>query len=95
MTTLQVRIWDEDKKSAQELFKSFWMDLSTAIRVFLKTSIKNKAPAFNFHWITENGFTPEFEKNILKEVEEAKKSWKKYSSSDELFADVLWSNWKW
>jgi len=93
MTTLQIRIWDEDKKTAQELFKSFWMDLSTAVRVFLKTSIKNKVPAFNFQELTENWFTKKFEQSILKEVEESKK-WKNYSSAEDLFTDTLWTNWK-
>ena len=70
------------------------MDLSTAIRIFLKTSIKNKSPAFNFDWLTINWFSKEFEKSILKETKNVKNNWKTFSSTEDLFDDVLWDNWK-
>ncbi len=39
MATIQVRVSDEDKKAAEQLFRSLGLDLTTAIRVFIKQSI--------------------------------------------------------
>ncbi|MDO5329400.1 MAG: type II toxin-antitoxin system RelB/DinJ family antitoxin [Coriobacteriia bacterium] len=46
MATIQVRIDDKLKKEAVEVFENLGMDLSTAIRVFLKRSVIEKGVPF-------------------------------------------------
>lgn len=45
-TTLQIRLDENLKKEATELYESLGMDLSTAVRVFLKKSIIEKGIPF-------------------------------------------------
>lgn len=46
-TLLQVRIDAEIKKQADALFNELGLDTSTAIRVFIKQTLKNKAIPFS------------------------------------------------
>ncbi len=46
MATLQVRIDDNLKEKAEDLFSSLGMDTSTAIRVFLTLSVENNGLTF-------------------------------------------------
>lgn len=97
MSTIQIRIWEAEKLAAQELFSKFWMNLSTAFKTFISTSIELWAPALTFSKpvkITENWFTEAFEKRMVKETERAKKHWKRYDSTEEMFEDILWPNWR-
>lgn len=66
MATIQVRVTDEDKNAAEHLFKSLGLDLTAAIRAFLKQSIIVRGLPFAVRdRLTENGFTPEFENEVL------------------------------
>lgn len=58
-STLRVSIDDETKQKAMALFGSMGLDISTAIRMFLKQSIESGCQPFQFR-ITErdiNGFS--------------------------------------
>lgn len=71
MATIQVRIDDKTKKSAKKVLDDLGLDMSTAIKVFLKQVIVKQGVPFQL--LTENGFTLQEEKEILKAAKEAKK----------------------
>jgi len=71
MSTIQVRIDDKTKKAAQKVLSNLGLDLSGAIKIYLKQIVIKKGLPFKF--ITENGFTLEQELEILKAWEDAKK----------------------
>jgi len=71
MTTIQIRIDEKTKKSAKKILEEIGLDMSTAIKVFLKqVSIRKGMP---FQTLTENGLTEKEEDEILKASEEARK----------------------
>lgn len=70
MTTIQIRIDDKTKKSAQKVLDELGLDMSSAVKVYFKQIIvENGIP---FRLVTENGLTPQEEKAILKASKEAK-----------------------
>lgn len=71
MSTIQIRIDEKTKKSVKKVLESLGMDLSGAIKIFLKQIVIKKGIPFKI--ITENGFTLEEELEIIKASEEAKK----------------------
>ncbi len=87
MTTIQVRTDEKTKKAAQRMLKKLGMDLSTAINMYLVQIILHKGIPFSI--VTENGFTPQEEEKILKELAWTKKHGKRYSSTKEMFKDIL------
>ncbi len=85
MTTLNIRIEENIKNKANKTLSSLGLDMSTAVKIFLNQVI------------TENGlpFTPSKKSNTLlrakwdKEVTEALKKGKRYTSAKELLDDIL------
>ena len=71
MTTIQIRIDEKTKKSAQKTLDKLGLDMSSAVKVYFKQIIIHKGIPFQI--ITENGLTPEQEEEILKASEEAKR----------------------
>lgn len=71
MAIVQVRIDDPLKKAAQKILADVGLDLSSAIKIYLKKIVARKGIPFEV--ITENGLTPRQEKAILKAAEEAKR----------------------
>ncbi len=70
MTTIQIRVDLKTKKSAKKVLDKLGVDMSSAIKVYLKQIvIKNGIP---FQLITENGLSPQEEEEILKASREAK-----------------------
>ncbi len=70
MTTIQVRIDEKTKQSAKKVFNRVGLDMSSAIKLYLKqVSIRKGLP---FSVLTENGLTPEEEDEILIASEEAR-----------------------
>lgn len=86
-TTLQVRIDKKTKSEAQKVFKDMGIDMSSGIKLFLSRVVNTGS--IPFIPITKNGFTAKKEAHILKEIIEAKKTERVYSSVDEAFKDVL------
>lgn len=71
MTTIQIRIDEKTKKGAKKVFDKLGIDLSTGIKMYLKQVTLRKG--LPFLALTENGFTPEEEQEIIKAAEEAKR----------------------
>lgn len=66
MATIQVRVPDKDKKAAEKVLASRGLDLTTAVRVYLKQIILEDGIPFSLRRnLTVNGFTPEFEAEAL------------------------------
>lgn len=55
MATLQIRVDDELKATADSLFSGLGLDTSTAVRIFLKAAIENNGIPFRVaHQRTDN-----------------------------------------
>lgn len=85
-TTIQLRIDKETKKQVQAIFKKMGMDMSSATKLFFSQVIRTKSIPFIAR--TENGFTPAYEKMILRESAHALKHGKRFGSIKELMADL-------
>lgn len=86
-SVLQTRIDSETKKDAELLFNSLGLDITTAIRLFLKQCINQQKIPFEIVPPQEK-----FSEYTLAAIEEAKKistdpSVKSYSSAKELLED--------
>lgn len=75
MATIQVRMSDEDKAAAEAVLEAMGMDMTTAVRVYLKRIAVTGGIPFpvTSKRLTVNGFTPEFEAEVLAAAEEAKR----------------------
>lgn len=70
MPTIQLRIDKKTKNSAKKILNEVGMDISSAIKIYLKqVVIRNGIP---FQLLTENGLTVQEEDIILKSAHEAK-----------------------
>ncbi len=87
MTTIQVRTNEKTKKTAMQILDKLGMDLSTAINIYLVQIIERKGIPFDV--VTENGLTRKEEAAILKDLQSARKSTKKYSSAKALHKAIV------
>lgn len=70
MANIQIRINEKDKTSAKRIFDKLGLDMSSAIKLFLKqTTLRKGLP---FLLTTENGLTLKEEAEIIKASSEAK-----------------------
>ena len=86
-TSTNISIDTEIKAKAQELFADFGLDLSTAINMFLRQSVRENAIPFNITREVPNSDTIA----AINEFEEFKKNpsgYKKYSTFSELLNEV-------
>lgn len=91
-TTLQVRIDSKIKKSATKIFESLGLDLSSGIKMYLSQVLLKKGIPFQV--LTENGYTPEFEKRLVKESKENERllragKLKIYNTLEEMEKDIM------
>lgn len=70
MSQIQIRIDEKTKKEAQSVLENIGLDLSSAIKIYLKQIILFKAIPLKL--VSKNGLTIEQEKEILKASREAK-----------------------
>lgn len=64
---IQIRVDQKLKKDADLIFEDLGLDAPTAIRLFLKKVVVTKSIPFELKSTkTENGFTEEFENEVLK-----------------------------
>jgi len=87
-STIQVRIDEGTKTRAVELFNKLGLDMSTAIKMFLKKSVDASALPF-VPSLTVNGYTPAQEAKMLREVEEVRKNGKFYTDVRQMHRDIL------
>ena len=76
------------KKQAQKLFSEFGLDLTTAINIFLRQSIREQRIPFEITMNVPNAETSE----ALKEVEKMEKNpaaYKGYTDVDAMMKDLL------
>lgn len=71
MSTIQIRIDDKIKESAKKILDEVGVDMSSAIKIYLKQIIIHNGIPLKL--VTENGLTFEEEKNILRASKEAVK----------------------
>ena len=64
--TIQIRIDAKTKSRAQATLKKLGLDISSAAKLFFNHVIKTKAIPFSIR--TVNGFTPEYEAELLAEI---------------------------
>lgn len=86
-TTLQIRIDSKTKASAQKVFKELGLDMSAGVKVFLQQVVNTESIPFPLR--TANGFTVEKERKILTETAHDIKHGKRYSTSKDMFRDIL------
>ena len=77
-TTINVRTELKTKPEAQRVFKRMGLDLSTGVNMYLSRVVQDKAVPFTLR--TVNGFTPEFEAQMIHETEYAEKYGKRYTA---------------
>lgn len=87
MTTVQVRTDDKLKKEVQSVLKELGLDMSSAINMYFRQIVILQGIPFKLR--TVNGFTPEQERKMIRETEEAIKYGKRYDSVDEMVDDIL------
>ena len=85
-TTIQVRIDAKTKSEAQKILKKVGIDLSSAIKMFLSQVVSKKTIPLEFR--DEAGFTHKKKKELLKDLEWAKKHGKRFTDIDELFREL-------
>lgn len=87
MTTIHIRTNPKLKKNAQRVLKQLGIDMSSAMNLYLQQIVITESIPFPIR--TVNGFTPEQEREMIQEAQEALKHGKRYKTVDELFDDVL------
>ncbi len=92
MTTLNIRIDEKIKEDARKTFARMGLDISSAVKLFLYQSVEEQRIPFELR--TVNGYTEEYESELLKEVEDTmndlkNKKRKPYKSIRELHSNIL------
>ncbi len=71
MATIQVRVPDKSKKNVDKILASLGLDMTTAVRMFLcRIEIDHGLPFPVRQKLTVNGFTPEFEAEVLEAAQD-------------------------
>ena len=79
-TIVNVRTDTATKRAAQRIFKRMGLDLSTGVNMYLTRVVQDKAVPFTLR--TVNGFTPEQEREILRDLAYTKKHGKSYTADE-------------
>ena len=86
-STIQIRIDEKTKKLAQKTFSEVGLDMSSAVKLFLRNVVIHQSIPFMIR--TKNGFTPAQEQLMLLETNEAIKKGKGYISAESLHKDIM------
>lgn len=71
MSTIQIRFPDKKKKKIEKILESLGLDMTTAVRMFLcRVEMDCGLPFPVRQKRTENGFTPDFEQEVLRAAQE-------------------------
>ena len=87
MTTIQIRIDEKTKQKAKKVFRKMGLDVSSGIKLYLARVAQDAAVPFVVR--TENGYTPEQERQLIREMKRAEKHGKRYASARELMEDIF------
>ena len=92
MTTINIRTDEKRKKLATAILKEMGLDMSSAIQLFLQQVIITKSIPFPIR--TVNGFTPQQEQAMLKDMADLKTDIaagkaKGYASAREMLDDLM------
>lgn len=82
-----MRVDSKMKKSADETFREMGLDMSSGVKLFLHQVVRSGSIPFIIR--TENGFTPQQEREMIRETEIALKRGKKYRTAEEALFAVL------
>ena len=83
-TTMNIRVDKDVKDNAKAIFAELGMDLTTAVNIFLRQSIRQHGIPFELRLDIPNEET----KKAIMEAERGIGMSKKFSSTDELFEDL-------
>ena len=92
MATIQIRIDEQTKKSAKRVLDKLGLDMSSAIKLYLRQI--SRVNGLPFPLVTENGFTPTQEDELIRSSNKMLKLYKQgklkgYTSTKKLMADLL------
>ncbi len=86
MATIQIRVPDKNKKNVEKILASLGLDVSTAVRMFLcRVELDQGLPFRVSKKLTVNGFTPEFEAEVLEAMKDTEDSIK-FDNADDAVA---------
>lgn len=85
-TNLNVRVDENLKKSAEELFNELGMNMSTAINIYLKQAVRKQAIPFELK--APNAETLEAIEEV-KQMKEHPELYKGYTDVDEMIKELL------
>ena len=72
-STIQIRVDDDLKAKADELFKDLGTDTTSAIRIFLTQAVAYNGFPFEIRKVPRNPYTGLSEENLLYKLETARK----------------------
>lgn len=92
MQTIQIRIDEKTKQSANKVLEKLGLDMSSAVKLYLRQISRTKGIPFPV--VTENGFTITQERKMIEESNETMRLYKQgkikgYSSTKEMMKDIL------
>ena len=87
MSTLSIRIEEKTKREASETLEALGLDLSTAVKMFLKQVVIEQGIPFK-PTRTPKQIREEWDKEVV----HALKFGKRYSNASDLFQDILKEN---
>ena len=85
-TTVQLRLDKKTKESARKVFENMGLDLSSGIKLFLTRVVQDQAIPFIIR--TKNGYTEEFEQQLLRDLAQAKQTGKSFNTVKKLLAEL-------
>lgn len=87
-TLVQIRVDEDLKNEATDIFERLGLDLPTAIRVFLKKSVEESGIPFNLKISSEKKNLKKADKILKKANKEAKKNGIQDISLDEINSEI-------
>lgn len=87
MTTIQIRIDEKTKRKAKKVFHKMGLDVSSGIKLYLTRVAQDEKVPFVLR--TENGYTPEQERQLIRETRYAEKHGKRYHTVEEIMEEFF------
>lgn len=84
--TIQIRIDRKTKEAAKKTLNEIGLDMSSAVKLFLINVINQKGIPLDLR--TQNGFTLMQEQALVAETDNAKKTSKRFATTDALMRDL-------